>query len=233
MIVTFKIFRFDPEADKAPHYQEFKLDVPPTFRILDALHEIKWKHDGTLTFRRACAHGVCGSDAMLINGKNQLACQTLVQDLKTNRITVEPMKKYQVIKDLVVDMQSFFDNMNRIKPYFVPGEPPPARERLQNNNDRDAIDEATKCIMCGACTSSCPSFWADPKFLGPASLLKAFRFVFDTRDAAADERLDIVNDSHGVWRCHTIFNCVEACPKEINITDALSHLKRRLVTRQL
>lgn len=233
MNVTFRVFRFDPEADNAPRYQEYKLDVPPTFRILDALHEIKWKQDGSLTFRRACAHGVCGSDAMLINGRNQLACQTLVQDLKTNRITVEPMKKYQVIKDLVVDMQSFFDNMNRIKPYYVPGDPPPARERLQNNDDRDVIDQATTCILCGACTSSCPSFWADPKFLGPASLLKAFRFVFDTRDAAADDRLDIINDSHGIWRCHTIFNCVEACPKEINITDALSHLKRRLVTRKL
>lgn len=233
MKVTLKIFRFDPEADKKPHYQEYKLDVPPTFRILDALHEIKWKLDGTLTFRRACAHGVCGSDAMLINGKNQLACQTLVQDLKTNRITVEPLKDYEVIKDLVVEMQPFFDNLSRIKPYFVADGPPPTRERLQNNADRDVIDEATKCILCGACTSSCPSFWADPKFLGPAALLKAFRFIFDTRDAAADERLNIINDSHGVWRCHTIFNCVEACPKEINITDALSHLKRRLVTRRL
>jgi len=233
MNVTFKIQRFDPEVDKAPYYKEYKLDVQPTFRILDALHEIKWKQDGTLTFRRACAHGVCGSDAMLINGKNQLACQTLVQDLKTDYIIVEPMKKYKVIKDLVVDMTSFFDNLHRIKPYFVADGPPPARERLQNNDDRDVIDEATKCILCGSCTSSCPSFWADPKFLGPASLLKAFRFVFDTRDAAADERLDIINDSHGVWRCHTIFNCVEACPKEINITDALSHLKRRLVSRKL
>jgi succinate dehydrogenase / fumarate reductase iron-sulfur subunit len=233
MNVTFKIQRFDPEVDTAPHYKEYKLDVPGTFRILDVLHEIKWKHDGTLTFRRACAHGVCGSDAMLINGKNQLACQTLVQDLKTDRITVEPMKKYKVIKDLVVDMTAFFDNLNRIKPYFVADGPPPARERLQENEDRDVIDEATKCILCGACTSSCPSFWTDPKFLGPAALLKAFRFVFDTRDAASDERLNIINDSHGVWRCHTIFNCVEACPKEINITDALSHLKRRLVTRKL
>jgi succinate dehydrogenase / fumarate reductase iron-sulfur subunit len=233
MNVTFKIFRFNPEIDKASYFKEYKLDVPPTYRILDALHDIKWKMDGTLTFRRACAHGVCGSDAMLINGRNQLACQTLVQDLKTDYITVEPMKKYKVVKDLVVEMQPFYDNLKRIKPYFVAGDPPPAKERLQNNDDRDFIDEATKCILCGACTSSCPSFWSDQKFLGPAALLKAFRFVFDTRDAAADERLDIVNDSHGVWRCHAIFNCVEACPKEINITSALSHLKKRLVSRKI
>ena len=233
MKVTFNLLRFNPDADKKPHYREYTLDVPPTFRILDALHEIKWKMDGTLTFRRACAHGVCGSDAMTINGRNQLACQTLVQDLKTDYITVEPLKRFKIVKDFVVEMQPFFDNLKRVKPYFIAGDTPPARERLQDDKDREFIDEATKCILCGACTSSCPSFWADEAFLGPAALLAAFRFVFDTRDAASDERLKIVNDSHGVWRCHTIFNCVEACPKEINLTSAISHLKRKIVASKI
>ncbi len=233
MEVTFRVFRFDPEKDTKPHYQEWKLDVPKTLRILDALHEIKWKYDGSLSFRRACAHGVCGSDAMTINGINRLACQTLVQDLKSTKIVIEPMRHFPVIKDLIVDMKKFYDNLYRVKPYFINEEPPPARERLQSNEDRDFIDEATKCILCGACTSSCPSFWADPEYLGPAALLKAFRFVFDTRDAGAEARLGIVNDSHGTWRCHTIFNCVDACPKEINITWAISQLKKKLVTQKL
>jgi succinate dehydrogenase / fumarate reductase iron-sulfur subunit len=233
MEVTFRIFRFNPEKDSKPYYQEWKLDVPKTYRILDALHDIKWKHDGTLSFRRACAHGVCGSDAMTINGINQLACQTLVQDLKTKKIVIEPLRHFPVIKDLIVDMDSFFDNLYRVRPYFINNDPPPARERLQSNEDRDFIDEATKCILCGACTSSCPSTWADPQYLGPAAMLKAFRFVFDTRDTGAEERLDILNDNHGVWRCHTIFNCVDACPKEINITWALSQLKKKLVSRKL
>lgn len=233
MEVTFKVYRYDPERDSRPHYQEWTLDVPKTFRILDALHEIKWKHDGTLSFRRACAHGMCGSDAMTINGMNRLACQTLIQDLKTNRIVIEPLRHFRVEKDLIVDMEGFYSNLYRIKPYFINNEPPPSRERLQSNEDRDFIDEATKCILCGACTSSCPSFWADPQYLGPASLLKAFRFVFDTRDTGGEERLDIVNDTHGVWRCHTIFNCVDACPREINITWAISQLKKKLVSRKL
>jgi len=233
MKLTFSIFRFNPEKDAKPYYQTFVLDLDKKARVLDALHEIKWKHDGTLTFRRSCAHGMCGSDAMTINGQNYLACQVLIRDLKTDRITVEPLRHYPVVKDLVVNMDSFWENLKRVKPYLVNYDPPPATERLQSAEDQKLIDEASKCILCGACTSSCPSFWADPHFLGPATLLKAYRFIFDTRDQAADERLRIINDSHGVWRCHTIFNCVEACPRKINITDALSKLKRRLVSGRL
>ncbi len=226
----FRIFRFDPENDLAPRYQEYRLDVQPDWRVLDCINEIKWKLDGTLSFRRSCAHGVCGSDAMMINGKNRLACQTLVQDLKKRGvIRIDPLKGFPVIRDLIVDMDGFFERNEAVRPWFVNNDPPPEKERLQRPEDRAKIDESTKCILCGSCTSSCPTAWFDPAYLGPAALLKAHRFLFDSRDRGDAERIEILNDRTGPYKCHTIFNCVETCPKEINVTGAIAELKKKIL----
>ncbi len=226
MQITFKIKRFVPEQDKAPRWQTYTVDMDPKDRVLDGLNKIKWEQDGTLSYRRSCAHGVCGSDAMTINGKNGLACQLLIETLKTTTIVVEPMKGFPVVRDLVVDMEGFWAKYRAVKPYLMNDAPPPSRERLQSEENRELIDEATKCILCGACTSSCPSFWANDEYLGPAALLKAQRFIFDSRDNGTDERLQVIDDRNGAWRCHTIFNCVEVCPKEIDITKAIGQIKR-------
>lgn len=226
---TFKIKRFDPEKDKAPRWEEFRIGVAPTDRVLDGLIRIKDSADGSLTFRRSCAHGVCGSCAMKINGMNRLACQTLIKDVTASAdaaITIEPLAAFPVIKDLVVDMEPFFARNDKVLPYLINNEPPPERERLQSPDDQQKILQSITCIMCGCCTSSCPSYWADKEYLGPAALLKAFRFICDTRDRSAADRLERIAQVHGLWRCHSIYNCVEVCPKEIDITGHISKLKR-------
>lgn len=229
MDVTFRIRRYNPEIpgkDK-PHWQEFKLsDVEPTDRVLEMLHRIKWEQDGTLAFRRSCAHGVCGSDAMRINGVNRLACKVLVKDLG-NRIQVEPILGLPVLKDLIVDMEPFFAHYREVMPFFVNDTPLPAdgRERLQSPEDREKFDDTTKCILCACCTTACPSFWANGKYVGPAAIVQAHRFIFDSRDLAADDRLDILASPDGVWRCRTIFNCTPACPRDIEITKAIGEVK--------
>ncbi|PIX84756.1 MAG: succinate dehydrogenase iron-sulfur subunit [Nitrospirae bacterium CG_4_10_14_3_um_filter_53_41] len=226
----FRILRFNPLYDVKPHYQDYRIKVQPFWSVLDCLNEIKWKLDGSLSFRRSCAHGVCGSDAMMINGRNRLACRTLIRDLKPSRvIRVEPLKSFPVIKDLFVDTDEFFQRNLAVKPWFVNQTPPPERERLQSPKQRARIDDSTKCILCASCTSSCPTFWFDKAYLGPAALLKAHRFVFDSRDEAQAERLAILNDRTGPYKCHTIFNCMEACPKEINVTGAIADLKKRIL----
>ena len=228
MNLTVKIRRFNPDVDKKPHWETYRIDADPQDRFVDVLNEIKWRQDGTLTFRRSCVHGVCGSDAMRLNGRNMLACKTLVQDLG-DKITVEPMLGYPIIKDLVVDMDPFMAKYEKIQPYLVNDEPAPHTERLQSPEERARYDESTKCILCGACTGSCPSIWANPDFVGPASIVNAHRFIFDSRDRGATERLEILSDRLGVWRCRTIFNCTEACPRGIHVTDTIEEVKRALI----
>jgi len=228
MNLTVKIRRFNPDVDKKPHWETYQIDADPMDRFVDVLNEIKWRQDGTLTFRRSCVHGVCGSDSMRLNGRNMLACKTLVQDLG-KKITVEPMLGFPVIKDLVVDMDPFMAKYEKIKPFLINGEPAPHTERLQSPEERARYDESTKCILCGACTGSCPSIWANPDWVGPASIVQAHRFIFDSRDQGATERLEILSDRLGVWRCRTIFNCTEACPRGIHVTDTIEEVKRALI----
>ncbi len=229
MDVTIRIKRQNPEVpgrDK-PYWQEFRLkDVEPVDRLLEMLHRVKWEQDGTLSLRRSCAHGVCGSDAMRINGVNALACKVLMKDVG-QYVTVEPILGLPVIKDLIVDMEPFFEHYRSVMPYFVNNDPVPAdgRERLQSQEDREKFDDTTKCILCAACTTSCPSYWANGKYVGPAAIVQAHRFIFDTRDQAAQERLDTLSEPNGVWRCRTIYNCTPACPREIQVTRAIGEVK--------
>ena len=229
---TIRILRYNPEGGTAtPAHQDFAIDVEPTDRVLDALNYIKWYVDGTLTFRRSCAHGICGSDAMRINGVNRLACKVLMRDVG-NRVTVEPLMGFRVIKDLVVDMAAFFAQYRSVLPYLINDSRPPERERLQSPEDRERFDDTTKCILCAACTTSCPSYWANEEFVGPAAIVNAHRFIFDSRDSSPGERLEILNNREGVWRCRTIFNCSEACPREIKVTKAIGEVKRAILYRQ-
>ncbi len=231
MQVTLKIFRYNPEVDKTFHYETYTLEAHETDRVLDLLELVKGHTDGTLSFRRSCAHGVCGSDALRINGRNRLACKTLVRDVGT-KITVEPLLGLKVIKDLIVDMEPFFDNYKKVLPWFINDSPLPegGRERLQSPEQRARFDDTTKCILCAACTTSCPSFWGGEEYLGPAALVTAHRFVFDSRDEAADKRMHVITETDGIARCHTVFNCTMACPREIEITKAIGELKMAMIT---
>ena len=233
MQVTLKIFRFNPETDKKPHYEKYTVEAEPTDRVLDLLEYVKGYIDGTLSFRRSCAHGVCGSDAMRINGRNRLACKVLVKDLGDHKITVEPLLGMQVIKDMIVDMEPFFEHYRSVLPFLINDDPPPKKERPQSPEERERFDDTTKCILCAACTTSCPSFWANERYVGPAAIVNAHRFIFDSRDQGASLRLDILNDQFGVFRCHTIFNCTEACPRDIQITQAIGEVKRAIATGRL
>jgi succinate dehydrogenase / fumarate reductase iron-sulfur subunit len=229
MDVTFRIKRYNPELpgkDK-PYWQDFTLsNVVETDRVLELLHRIKWEQDGTLTMRRSCSHGICGSDAMRINGINALACKLLIRDVGA-KVQVEPILGLPVLKDLVVDMEPFFEHYRAVMPYMVNNTPVPAdgRERLQNQADKDQITETTNCILCACCTTSCPSFWANGKYVGPAAIVQAHRFIFDTRDQAIPDRLQALSDPNGVWRCRTIYNCTPACPRGIQVTKAIGEVK--------
>jgi succinate dehydrogenase / fumarate reductase, iron-sulfur subunit len=222
MDVELRIRRFNPETDESPHWETYTLAAEPTDRVLDLLHQVKWYQDGTLTFRRSCAHGVCGSDAMVINGRNRLACETLVKDTG-NKISVEALRAVPLVKDLLVDMDGFMDKYKQVMPFLVNDEPAPAdgKERRQSQAERERYDDTTKCILCAACTTACPVFWTNPDYVGPAAIVNAHRFIFDSRDQAHEERLEIMADADGVWRCRTVFNCVEACPRGINVTGAI------------
>ncbi|MER5448949.1 succinate dehydrogenase iron-sulfur subunit [Streptomyces sp. NPDC059690] len=232
--VTFRIRRFNSEVSAEAVWEDFQLEIDPKERVLDGLHKIKWDLDGTLTFRRSCAHGICGSDAMRINGKNRLACKTLIKDINPEKpITVEPIKGLTVLKDLVVDMEPFFQAYRDVMPFLITKDTnEPTRERLQTAEDRERFDDTTKCILCAACTSSCPVFWNDGQYFGPAAIVNAHRFIFDSRDEAGEQRLEILNDRDGVWRCRTTFNCTDACPRGIEVTKAIQEVKRALITRR-
>ncbi len=229
MEVTLRIKRFNPETDKKAHFEEYVVDVEPRDRVLDALNQVKWYQDGTLTYRRSCGHGICGSDAMRINGRNRLACKVLMQDVG-KRVTLEPLMAFKVEKDLLVNMDQFWDNYKSVKPYLIPGEKAtPHEERRQSIAQQHAIDDTSKCILCASCTTSCPVTWMSEDFIGPAAIVNAHRFIFDSRDAGGTERLKILNKGTGVWRCRTVFNCTDACPRDIKVTEAIEQVKRALI----
>jgi succinate dehydrogenase / fumarate reductase, iron-sulfur subunit len=228
MRVVLNIQRYDPQKDPEPKHVEYTVEVDPTDRVLDALNYVKAFIDGSLTYRRSCAHGICGSDGMRINGRNRLACKVLIKEAG-DRITVEPFLGYRVIKDLVVDMDLFFGQYAALKPYLISYTPPPEKERRQSIEQRERFDDTTKCILCACCTAACPPFWTNPDFVGPAALVNAHRFVFDSRDEGSLERLDIMNQREGVWRCRTVFNCTEACPRDIKVTKAIQQIKRAIM----
>ncbi len=223
--ISVKVIRYNPDSDKKPYWKTYDLEVDEGSTILDVLNEIHWHHDGSLSYRRSCRSAICGSCAMKVNGRNFLACETPLHMFKGKQLKIEPLPGFKIIKDLVVDMDEFFDKLERVKPYLMLDKPLPDKEFPQTPEEFEEIREAANCILCGACSSSCPSLWGNENYLGPAALLKAYRFIFDSRDDGADERIDIVNDRNGIWRCHTIFNCMEACPKHIKITEYLSRLK--------
>ncbi|WP_137938725.1 succinate dehydrogenase iron-sulfur subunit [Chitinivorax sp. B] len=231
MKVKFSIYRYNPDVDAKPYMQDYDIDLEPSDKkLLDALMRLR-NVDDTLSFRRSCREGVCGSDAMNINGKNGLACITDVATLK-QPIELRPLPGMPVIRDLIVDMTQFFNQYNSIKPYVQNDEPAPQRERLQSPEERKELDGLYECILCACCSTSCPSFWWNPdKFVGPAGLLAAYRFIADTRDRATAERLDNLEDPYRLFRCHTIMNCVDVCPKELNPTRAIGKIKELMVKR--
>jgi succinate dehydrogenase / fumarate reductase iron-sulfur subunit len=233
MKVTLKLRRFNPETDAEPHWETYEVpEASPMDRVLDLLHWVKWNVDGSLVFRRSCAHGICGSDAMLINGVNRLACKVLVREVG-DQVTVEPLRGLPVARDLAVDMEPFFASYRAVLPFLINDEPAPDTERPQSPEERARFDDTTKCILCAACTTSCPVFWADEEYFGPAAIVNAHRFIFDSRDRGAPRRLEVLNDKEGVWRCRTTFNCTDACPRGIKVTQAIQEVKRALLFRKV
>jgi succinate dehydrogenase / fumarate reductase iron-sulfur subunit len=231
--VQLKIQRFDPETQDKPVWGTYVADVDDNARVLDALHYVKWYVDGTLALRRSCGHGVCGSDAMVINGVNRLACKVLCRNLD-QPVTVEPIRGLKVEKDLIVDMEPFFAGYRAVQPWLVPDDTDPGgRERLQSPAERARYDDTTKCILCAACTTSCPIFWGDEAYVGPAAIVNAHRFIFDSRDAGDQERLDILSAREGAFRCRTTFNCTEACPRGIKVTEAIQEVKRAILYKKV
>jgi succinate dehydrogenase / fumarate reductase iron-sulfur subunit len=227
----FRIYRYDPDKDAKPYMQDYQLQLEPVDRmLLDALVRIK-AQDDTLSLRRSCREGVCGSDAMNINGKNGLACITRLTGLK-EPVELRPLPGLPVIRDLIVDMSQFFKQYHSVKPYLVNDEPAPEKERLQSPDERAELDGLYECILCACCTTACPSFWWNPdKFVGPAGLLQAYRFLADSRDQAANDRLDNLEDPYRLFRCHSIMNCVDVCPKGLNPTRAIGRIKELLARR--
>ena len=230
--IQFEIYRYDPDADQQPRMQKLQVTLQPNDRmLLDALIRIKAEVNDSLSLRRSCREGVCGSDAMNINGKNGLACVTSLRDLK-EPIVLRPIPGLPVIRDLIVDMSQFFKQYESIKPYLINDTPPPEKERLQSPAEREELNGLYECILCACCSTACPSFWWNPdKFVGPAGLLQAYRFIADSRDQATNDRLDNLNDPYRLFRCHTIMNCVDVCPKNLNPTLAIGKIKELLVRR--
>jgi succinate dehydrogenase / fumarate reductase iron-sulfur subunit len=231
---VFSIYRYNPDVDNAPYMKDYTLEIPEgsDMMVLDALILLK-EQDPTLSFRRSCREGVCGSDGLNMNGKNGLACITPLSDLKGGKIVLRPLPGLPVIRDLVIDMSQFYKQYEKIKPYLInDGKEQPAREHLQSPEEREHLDGLYECILCACCSTSCPSFWWNPdKFIGPAGLLHAYRFLIDSRDTATEERLDGLQDAYSVFRCHGIMNCVDVCPKGLNPTKAIGHIKSMLLKR--
>ena len=229
--MKFSIYRYDPERDKEPRMQDYDIELQPADRmLLDALIRIK-SIDDSLSLRRSCREGVCGSDAMNINGKNGLACITRLTDLR-EPVELRPLPGMPVIRDLIVDMSQFFKQYHSVQPYLVNNDPEPERERLQSPAEREELDGLYECILCACCSTACPSFWWNPdKFVGPAGLLQAYRFLADSRDQATSERLDNLEDPYRLFRCHSIMNCVDVCPKGLNPTGAIGKIKDLMVRR--
>lgn len=232
--LVFSIYRYNPDVDVKPRMQEYTLEVEKErdMMVLDALILLK-EQDPTLSFRRSCREGVCGSDGVNMNGTNGLACITPVSSLKGRKIVIRPLPGLPVIRDLIVDMAQFFEQYEKIKPFLINDDKiQPARERLQSPEDRAKLDGLYECILCACCSSSCPSFWWNPdKFIGPAGLLNAYRFLVDSRDTATEQRLDDLDDAFSVFRCHGIMNCVQVCPKGLNPTKAIGQIKSMLLSR--
>ncbi len=230
--VKVSIYRYNPEVDTKPYYKDYTVELDPLdTKLLNVLMKIKDLHDDSVSFRRSCREGVCGSDAININGRNGLACLTDISSLG-NKIVLRPIPGLPVVRDLIVDMTQFFNQYHSIKPYVIDDRPQPERERIQSQEDRAQLDGTIECILCACCSTACPSFWWNPdKFLGPAALLHAYRFIADTRDQATNERLDELNDPYRLFRCHTIMNCADVCPKHLNPTRAIGKIKEIMVAR--
>jgi succinate dehydrogenase / fumarate reductase iron-sulfur subunit len=226
MEMDFRIFRFDPEVDAEPYYRTYKVTTSPTDRILDCLNRIKWEQDGSLAYRMSCGHGVCGSDAMKINGRCALACQKLVKDFEGAEVVLEPLPSFRVEKDLIVDLEPFFEKVRLLRPYLITGAAPPETERMQSQEDSKKVDLVIRCILCACCMGACPVANENEQFLGPAPLVWAFRFIFDSRDDQKHERLRQVDSQDGAWACVNHFECTRACPKEIPITKSINTIKR-------
>jgi succinate dehydrogenase / fumarate reductase iron-sulfur subunit len=228
-----EIYRYDPDRDAAPYMQEFELDAASGDRmLLDLLMRLKGIDD-SIGFRRSCREGVCGSDAMNINGRNGLACVTNLNELP-ERIVLRPLPGLPVVRDLIVDMSEFFIQYHSIKPYLINGDPPPERERLQSPEQREELDGLYECILCACCSTACPSFWWNPdKYVGPAGLLQAYRFLVDSRDQATSERLDNLNDPYRLFRCHTIMNCTDICPKGLDPSGAIGKIRSMMSRRMI
>lgn len=230
----FSIYRYNPDVDNAPYMKDYELDIPEgsDMMVLDALILLK-EQDPTLSFRRSCREGVCGSDGLNMNGKNGLACITPLSDLKKGSIVLRPLPGLPVVRDLIIDMTQFYTQYEKVKPYLInDGKNQPTREHIQSPEEREHLDGLYECILCACCSTSCPSFWWNPdKFVGPAGLLHAYRFLIDSRDTATEERLDDLQDAYSVFRCHGIMNCVDVCPKGLNPTKAIGHIKSMLLKR--
>ena len=229
--MKFSIYRYNPETDKEPYMQDYQIDLPENkdLMVLDALILLK-EQDPTLAFRRSCREGVCGSDGMNMNGKNGLACVTSLSDLDAKHIVLRPLPGLPVVRDLVVDMSQFYAQYEKIKPYLQNDTPAPARERIQTAEQRAVLDGLYECILCACCSTSCPSFWWNPdKFVGPAGLLQAYRFLADSRDTATQQRLADLDDPYSVFRCHGIMNCVDVCPKGLNPTKAIGKIRSMML----